>query len=202
MPMASVKRDGQRRRTRKAIIAAAAELVAAGRTPSIAEVAEAAEVSRRTVYMYFRSAEHLLADAALEAMRERIEPQFELADDPAERVEAMVRAVQRDVLDTEELGRTVIRHTIEGGAPGDGATAPRRGHRRVEWIERALEPARASLGDDAFERLVSAFTLLIGWEAAIVLRDTRALSRKEAEDVSAWAAGALLAAALAEAEPT
>ena len=44
-------RAAQRRRTRKVIVAAAAELLAQGKTPSVAEVAEAAEVSRRTVYM-------------------------------------------------------------------------------------------------------------------------------------------------------
>ena len=37
-------RAAQRRRTRKAIVAAAAELLGRGRTPSVAEVAEAAEL--------------------------------------------------------------------------------------------------------------------------------------------------------------
>jgi hypothetical protein len=37
-------------------------------------------------------------------------------------------------------------------------------------------------------------TLLIGWEAAIVLQDVRALDPAEAEEVCVWAAKALLAA--------
>jgi AcrR family transcriptional regulator len=197
--MARVKRDAQRRRTRRAVVGAAADLLGQGRTPSIAEIAEAAEVSRRTVYMYFPSLEHLLADAALEAARETVEPQFELTDDVAQRVEAMVRAVQRSALETEELGRTIIRHTIEARETSDSSIEPRRGYRRVEWIELALEPARAQLGEERFERLVSAFTLLVGWEALLVLRDTRGLAPDEAEDLSAWAATSLLAAALAEA---
>jgi AcrR family transcriptional regulator len=196
--VAGVKRDAQRRRTRKAIVVAAAELLADGRTPSIAEIAEAADVSRRTVYMYFPTVEQLLADAALEALRATVDPQFALTGDAAERVEAMVRAVQGNGTATEELGRTIIRHTIGTRAPDDTSPQPRRGYRRVEWIELALEPARAQLGEDEFERLVSAFTLLIGWEALIVLRDIRGLSAAEAEDVSAWAAEALLAAALDE----
>ena len=110
----------------------------------------------------------------------------------------MVRAVQGNGTATEELGRTIIRHTIGTRAADDASPEPRRGYRRVEWIELALEPARAQLGEDKFERLVSAFTLLIGWEALIVLRDIRGLSPTEAEDVSAWAARALLAAALDE----
>lgn len=196
--MAGVKRDAQRRRTRKAIVTAAAELLADGQTPSIAEIAEAADVSRRTVYMYFPTVEQLLADAALEALRTTVDPQFVLKGDAAERVEAMVRAVQANGTATEELGRTIIRHTIGTGAPDDTSAEPRRGYRRVEWIELALEPARAQLGEDKFERLVSALTLLIGWEALIVLRDIRGLSPTEAEDVSAWAARALFAAALDE----
>src|SRR5262249_60544317 len=94
-------------------------------------------------------------------------------------------------------GRASARHSIGPREDGDDAAAvPRRGYRRVAWIEQALEPARARLSEEQFERLVSAFTLLIGWEPLIVLRDTRGLSAAGAEEVSAWAAQALLAAAL------
>jgi AcrR family transcriptional regulator len=187
-------RERQRRRTRKAIVEAAVGLLGQGGTPSVAEIAEAADVSRRTVYLYFPTLEHLLADAALEASRATVEPSFEAGGEPAERLEALVRAVQQGFAGTEELGRTIIRLTVGAGRGAPPAT-PRRGYRRVDWIERALEPLRESLPPDRFERLVSALTLLIGWEAMIVLQDTRGLSAEEAEDVCAWAAGALLAAA-------
>ena len=49
----------QRRRTRAAIVAATAELVQAGATPSVGEIADAADVSRRTVYTYFPTLEQL-----------------------------------------------------------------------------------------------------------------------------------------------
>ena len=187
-------RERQRRRTRKAIIDAAVELLARGEDPSVADVAEAADVSRRTVYLYFPTLEHLLADAALEAARATVEPRFEAGGDVAERLEGLVRAVQQGFADTEALGRTIIRLTI--GAAGAARTggSPRRGYRRVEWIERALEPLRPELPPDRFERLVSALTLLIGWEAMIVLQDTRGLGVSEAEEVCVWAARALLAA--------
>jgi AcrR family transcriptional regulator len=188
------RREGQRRRTRKAILDAAVELLRRGESPTVAEIAEAADVSRRTVYLYFPTLEHLLADAALDAARADVEPRFESSGDPAERVEALVRAVQQGFAETEQLGRTIIRLTV--GAPRTSAPggAPRRGYRRVEWIERALEPLRGSLPPERFERLVSALTLLIGWESMIVLEDIRALSPADAEDVCVWAARALLAA--------
>lgn len=45
---------------------------------------------------------------------------------------------------------------------------------------------------------MSALTLVVGWEALIVLRDIRGLTAAEAEDVSAWMASALLERTLAE----
>jgi AcrR family transcriptional regulator len=184
-----------KRRTRQAILAAARELLDRGAEPSVGEIAKTAGVSRRTVYMHFTGIEQLLADAALEAAgRELIEPELEPDGDAPARLEALVRALQRNSGATEELGRIIIRHTLDA-APGD-ESAPRRGYRRVEWIERALEPVRGELPPKDYERLVSALTLLVGWEAMIVLRDLRGLTPKQAEDVSAWAADALLRASL------
>jgi AcrR family transcriptional regulator len=189
---AGAGRERQRRRTRKAVVDAAVELLARGTDPSVAEIAYAADVSRRTVYLYFPTLEHLLADAALEAARTMVEPRFELHGDVGERVEELVRAVQQGFAETEALGRTIIRLTVGAGGPRAPDAAPRRGYRRVEWIERALEPLRETLPPERFERLVSALTLLIGWESMIVLQDTRALTAAEAEEVCVWAARALL----------
>jgi AcrR family transcriptional regulator len=187
-------RERQRRRTRKAIIDAAVELLRRGAEPSVAEIAEAADVSRRTIYLYFPTHEHLLTDAALEASRATVEPRFEASGNAVERLEALVRAVQQGFTETEQLGRTIIRLTVGASTSSTSETAPRRGYRRVEWIERALEPLRDTLAPDRFERLVSALTLMIGWEAMIVLQDTRGLSPSEAEEVCVWVARTLLAA--------
>src|ERR671932_1594691 len=112
-------RAAQRRRTRKAIVAAAAELLAKGRTPSVAEVAEAAEVSRRTVYMYFPTLEQLLVDAALASVsREGVDAVLEAMEAEADvelRVEAMTRAIHRLFVSTEQQGRTLLRLTIDAG---------------------------------------------------------------------------------------
>ena len=50
----------QKRRTRAAIVAATSELLRSGVTPSVGEIADAADVSRRTVYSYFPTLEQLL----------------------------------------------------------------------------------------------------------------------------------------------
>jgi AcrR family transcriptional regulator len=206
-------RAAQRRRTRHAIVAATAKLLAEGRTPSVAEVAEAADVSRRTVYMYFPTLEQLVVDASLLSIARRtVDVALDAVDaepDVERRVEALVRAVQPLFASTEQQGRTLMRITAGGGGGGGhagdardaSASRPPRGYRRVEWIERALAPARATLKPARFERLVSALAMVIGWEAVIVARDVRGLSLAEAEEVSVWSARALVRAALEESGP-
>ena len=60
-------RVNQKRRTRAAILAAAVELLKRGKSPTVAEVADAALVSRATAYRYFPTQEYLLFEAALES---------------------------------------------------------------------------------------------------------------------------------------
>src|SRR5437762_8567166 len=96
-------RERQRRRTRRAILDAAIRLLSTGREPSMAEIAEAAEVSRRTVYLYFPTLEHLLADAALDATRASVEPKLEAGADVTDRAEGLVRAMQQGFAETEHL---------------------------------------------------------------------------------------------------
>lgn len=187
-------------------MAAAAELLARGTTPSVAEIADSAEVSRRTVYMYFPTLEQLLVDAALVSItRESVDATLDELDaageqDAESRVEAMTRSVQKLFVSTEQQGRTLIRLTVDGDRDSVATGRPVRGYRRVEWIERAIAPARKKLGKRRFEELVSALAMVIGWEALIVARDVRGLSQKEAEGVSAWAARALVRAALEDVE--
>jgi hypothetical protein len=58
-------------------------------------------------------------------------------------------------------------------------------------VDRASARAlRETLEPERFEQLVSALTLVIGWEAMIVLQDTRRLSASDAEEVCVWVARA------------
>jgi AcrR family transcriptional regulator len=196
-------RDGQRRRTRAAIVTATAELLRAGATPSIGEVAEAADVSRRTVYQYFPTLEQLLLDATLGLLDQRaVDEAIDGADpaDPEARLSAMIRAVHELAADQLPLGRQLVRLSVDPAAPAEPGS-PRRGYRRVDWLERALEPLRPRLRPAGFERLVSALAVVVGWEALIVLTDVRGLDREQQLEVSLWTARALLRAALDEAGP-
>jgi len=195
-------RPGQRRRTRKAIVEATSELLRAGSTPTIAEIADAAEVSRRTVYLYFPTLEQLLIDATLGALSQAEVDEVietpEIAGDAGARVEAMARALQSMSPEAERLGRSLIRLTVDAPPNTDGDVSPRRGYRRVEWIEKALAPLREQIDSDRFQRLVFALAMVVGWEALIVQRDICGLTAEQGQDLSAWAARALLQATLSD----
>ena len=175
-------------------------LIGSGGTPSMAEITDAAEVSRRTVYMYFPTLEQLLADAtAGVASQNTIEPVVNQpdSDDPVVRAEQLSHAMNSHSAETMHLGRALIRMTIEGQEPAAGG--PRRGYRRVQWIEQALAPAREKLTRKEFDRLVSALCVLIGWEPMIVLKDLRGLGGKQADEALRFAVRAVVEKALADA---
>jgi AcrR family transcriptional regulator len=192
----------QRRRTRAAIVDAASELLRTGVTPSVGDVAEAADVSRRTVYLHFPTIEQLLLDATFGLLNQTdVDDAIDAADtggDASQRVEAMIRALCGATSETMDLGRALLRLTVDAPRDADGE-GPRRGYRRVGWIERALAPIRPRFDAAGFERLVSALAMVAGWEALIVLQDVRGLSADEQVETSLWAARALLRAALDEA---
>jgi AcrR family transcriptional regulator len=195
-------RPAQRRRTRKAIVDATTALLAEGKTPSIADIAAAADVSRRTIYLYFPTFDQLLLDATIGALSQATVDQALAAASPGgdveQRVERMVRALHQVSPEVERLGRTLVRLTVDADVRTAGHEAPRRGYRRVGWIESALSPWRERIGPERWRRLVAALAMVVGWEALIVQRDVSGLSAREGEELSVWAARAFLNATLQE----
>lgn len=175
-------------------------LLASGGSPTVGDVATAAGVAAGTVETHFPNLDRLLLDATLGLMAaaDTGPPLGHVEGDSAEdRAGALALQVQTMSPDLEALGRRLMVLTVEAEEPAPGAT--RRGHRRIGWIEEALAPARGPLDDAAFDHLVSAVAMVIGFEALLVQRDVRGLDRATAAGVSAWAARALVRAALEEA---
>jgi AcrR family transcriptional regulator len=199
-------RVNQKRRTRAAILVAAVELLGKGKSPTVAEVADAALVSRATAYRYFPTQEYLLFEAALEGTRSDIDRELDdntLPEDPEARLEMLIDVLQKRIIDKEAAFRTMLRLSLEWSSEEerhDGDTAPSRlrGGGRVRWIEKALAPVQGRFEESDFRRLVAALSLCMGIEALVVLRDVCALEPEEAEEVSRWAARTLLRSSLAE----
>jgi AcrR family transcriptional regulator len=199
---ATAGRSQQIRRTRRLLLTTAANLIAAGRAPSVSNVADAADVSRRTAYRYFPTQEQLLVEAALEGLRPVMESALEGAPagatekDIEARVDALARNMQRLAVDHEALLRTMVRLTVSRPR---GSQEPPRGGRRLEWIDEAVRPLRQQIRRTHYKRLVTALAVCLGIEALIVLRDICSLSPAQAEEVSRWMARALLKESLADA---
>ncbi len=186
-------RDNQKRRTRRSLVEAAGRLIAAGQRPSVAEVADAAEISRRTAYRYFPSAEQLAVEAALDATRRGMELSIDAgpADEPViDRVDRLVDALQRMTLENETLLRQMIRFTIDRDPIEPGV--PPRPSRRLEYVERAVAPLQGRLPEDELDRLTYALAVVMGIEATLVLRDICGLDADEILAVQHWAARALV----------
>jgi AcrR family transcriptional regulator len=186
-------RDNQKRRTRRALVQAAAGLITAGQRPTVAEVADAAEISRRTAYRYFPSADQLVVEAALDATRRNMELSIDAGSDDepvVERVDRLVDALLRMTLENEPLLRQMIRFTIDRGQIEPGV--PPRPSRRLEYVERALAPLEGRLDQPELDKLTYALAVVMGIESMLVLRDICGLDSEEIATIQRWAARALV----------
>ena len=216
-------REAQRRRTRRAIVTATRELLlAGGPSPTVDAIAAAADVSRRTLYLHFPTLDQLLLDATLGALSDAyIDSGLDRADaglgagpgagrgngpraglGAHARVDALIAAILDHADETLPLGRRLIQLTVDpatASAENDPRTAgPRRGHRRTTWLEAVVEPIADMITVEQHERLVSGLSLLIGFEAMVVLRDVRGLDRAAERRTVTWAAHALIDSILDE----
>ena len=191
-------RVAQRRRTRRAIVEATTELLRAGGEPTVNEIAAAADVSRRTVYLYYPTLDQLVLDASIGTLNVDVDAALaaETSTDPHDRLRTLVTETFATMETSLPLGRKLIKLTVDAPAPAEGG--PRRGHRRIGWIEWAVEPCRKRLTRKDYEDLVSALALVIGWEAFIVLLDVRGLTPGAARTLTVRTAEAILDAALTE----
>jgi AcrR family transcriptional regulator len=189
-------RANQKRRTRKALLEAAARLMKRGRgTPTLEEVAEEALVSRATAYRYFPGVEPLLVEASLDIAMPEPEELFgaDASRDPVASVKRVDEAVDRMVHANEAAIRTMLVHSLQQKLAGGEELLPARQNRRAALIEAAL--AGGDFSAEARDRLAKALALVVGSESMLVFRDVLQLGDAEARAVKDWAIEALVTAA-------
>lgn len=194
-PYEASGRTNQKLRTRRALIAAARDLVARGITPTVEQAAEAAAISRTTAYRYFPTRQALLGTAHAETMRASLLPKH-APEDPVERFRIVVRAYLRILVRTERQQRTMLRLSLEDSTPQ--RDLPLRKGRMIGWIEDALAPLREKIGASALRKVAIAVRSATGIEAFVWLVDVAGIKRARCIAMMQWTADALLAAALAE----
>jgi AcrR family transcriptional regulator len=201
-------RQNQKERTRRAIVAAAAKLIAAGTLPTMPAVADEALVSTATAYRYFPDQLSLLSAALQDGyagIGERFEPEIGAEGDVERRVDVATEGLLRRILEREPLVRTVMAlsllRSVDGTVPHEDAAAVRPGFRRA-WIDDALRPVEHQLGPESLRRLKLALGAVLSAEALIALKDIMGVDSAEAIEVCRWMARTLTAAVVGESQST
>lgn len=199
-PPAPLGRERQRRRTRAALVATAAQMLRAGLEPTVTEAAEAADISRATAYRYFPSQEDLVSEAMLDltlhggdtpnsqSLVEEIAQLAATVVDHEERVGSIVALVAGWAFDNQVWLRRNLRSALH--TKPDRPSYARPGH-RLEWIELATGPMAPDVDAAEIARLRSALIVLIGVEAIIALADVGHYERNDIITTLEWTARAL-----------
>jgi AcrR family transcriptional regulator len=194
-------RVNQKHRTRNALLQAAADLMRQGLTPSIEEIADAAQVSRATAYRYFPTQEHILAGSAVMNANlggeERLKTALE-TDDVYVRLDNVILEFHERFSSNEVAYRTLLRVLLQSStADIDSQEKPQvRGSRHIHWLHEALVPVQEQLSTEEFDTLVMALAASTGFEAFVTLRDNCLLDTSRTKEIMCWTARALLQSAL------
>ena len=161
----------------------AIRLMQSGLTPSVSDVAEAAEVSRATAYRYFPSQAAMIQAVVDEALGPILgwSSDLEASD---ERVADLLAFAYPRILDYEATHRAALLLALDQWArrqAGTIGTEERvvRGNRRG-LLKKALAPLEAKLTRQAFDKVAQSLSLIFGIEAIVVLKDIWGLEDDEA----------------------
>lgn len=193
---------GPRARTRRLMLETATRLMQAGVTPSVSEVAEAAQVSRATAYRYFPS-QAALVQAVVDEGLGPILTWKSASDDPERRVAELFASAMPRIEAFEATFKAALKLSLDQWARRQAGTlgsepAFTRGH-RVDLLKDAIAPLKGRLPPRKFKRLAQALSMMFGVEVLIVLKDMWGLDSQAMASVAQWAAGALVRTAVAEA---
>lgn len=193
--------DDTKARTQRKLLAAAMQLVRRGRTPSVAEVALTAGVSRATAYRYFPNRSTVIAAVVAESLgpvrsfqptaqdgRQRVRELFNRTFPRFKEFEPHMRAALQLSLEHESLERVGLLEEPRY----------RRGFRRG-LLQRAAAPLLQQLGRRRYGQLLKALSIVYGIESYVVLKDIWGSDDREVELIARWMVDALIDAALREA---
>jgi AcrR family transcriptional regulator len=193
---------GPRARTRKLMLVTATRLMQSGITPSVSEVAEAAEVSRATAYRYFPSQAALVHAVVDEALGPILDWSSDSTDAGTRVAELLATAMPR-IDEFEATFKAALKLSLDQWAQRQAGTLGNeplftRGH-RIDLLQDVTAPLSGTVPPEARDRLAQALSLVFGVEVLIVLKDIWGLTSENAQSVAEWAAKALVDAAVREA---
>lgn len=181
----------------------ATRLMQSGITPSVSEVAEAAEVSRATAYRYFPSQAALVHAVVDEALGPILGWSSDSPDARTRVADLLATAMPR-IDEFEATFKAALKLSLDQWARRQAGTLGneplfKRGH-RIDLLKSVTAPLQGTLPPESRERLAQALSLVFGVEVLIILKDIWGLTSEGAQSVAEWAATALVDTALRQAE--
>lgn len=176
-------RARQKQKTREKILQAAKELQGQGVEFSLEKVAEAAGISRATIYRYYSNKDILSAEAVLD-MRTQTPEQI-LSEFPQADLETTLLGIQRYYNTLAIKNEMAFRKYLSVILNPENPVSVR-GARRIRTLSEAVEGKNHNISEEDQEKLVSIATLMMGIEAFIVTRDVCQLDEGSAEEVLQW----------------
>ena len=199
-PRQARPRSNQKARTRAALVEAAQRLRdASGATPTVADAAEGAGVSRATAYRYFPTQESLDVELT-EVTPSVVATEEALAaldtDDVGQRLLVLLDSFNPLAVSEEAHFRRALwvyqDIWLRSRRNGEEPPAVREG-RRIRWLDDVLAPLDG-VDEEERRRLRNALALTVGMDSLVVMKDVCGLEDEEALEVLRWAASAILRA--------
>ncbi len=199
---ANVGRVAQKERTRLQLLQAARNLRSDGHVPSVADVADAAGISRTTAYRYFPTQETLLAEATAEPLIDAVRNAIARAADQCDvvkRVDAVFAELVPLLLQHEPELRTLLKLSLESSL--EQAHKRRAPLLSGSWIlawDGILEPLRREVRPKTYALMARTLGTLLSIESLNVLRDACDLDERATIEAVRSAARALVRGFLLE----
>src|SRR5256886_14889978 len=184
---------GHRAREFRRLLDEAVRLVRRGHIPSVAEVAQRAEVSRATAYRYFPSRSKLVSAVIAEALGpvRRAVPQ---QSDAKQRLHELLDRTYSRFAEYEPHMRAALQLPLEHQsleAAGVLEEKPFRRGQRTEILATTLHPLRRRLKPRTYRPLLKALAVVYGIQPMIILKDIFGATDRENEAVGGWGRGGL-----------
>lgn len=183
-----------RARTRRLLIDTAMSMYEQGAFPSITEVANAAQLSRATAYLYFPTQSALVSAMVDESLGPILAWQ-PTQSDARQRIAELLSFAYPRMLQHEGVLRAALHLSLQQWA--DNRSNPNneekliRGNRK-RLLKLAVEPLEGKLTPAALQRVIHAFSLIYGSEVFMVLKDIWHLDDAGIQDVTQWMGKAIL----------
>ncbi|MEM8728681.1 MAG: helix-turn-helix domain-containing protein [Pseudomonadota bacterium] len=168
----------------------ARQIMADGEELTLARVAEAAQISRATIYRYFPDPGTLAAEATLDFEVRSTEDLLEGIADVRARVHTVAEYYVAISRQHEIFFRQFLAKTMEVWKKRDDVEL--RGARRVAAFAVALDPVRPDMAARDFDDLVHRLSMVTGIEQHIILEDILRVDYATGDRLQAGLVDALL----------